>query len=141
MKRKDSKPHYHVTAGLIWRHNRILIARRPEGTHLAGFWEFPGGKQEPRETLKECLERELKEELGLTVRTGRHLITVEHEYEDKVITLHVFYCRDMRGRPTNLEGQEYRWVHPDNLSSYAFPPPDEAVIEALRAHGQPSEEG
>jgi 8-oxo-dGTP diphosphatase len=140
VKRKTNKPHYQVTAGLIWRNSRVLITKRPEGTHLAGFWEFPGGKQEPYETLDECLVRELKEELGITVRTDRHLLTVEHEYEDKVITLHVFHCRDMKGRPATLEGQEFRWVHPQDLSNYTFPPPDKAVIETLRSRGQPPED-
>lgn len=133
MKAKTNKPHYQVTAGIISRSSRVLITKRPEGTHLAGFWEFPGGKQEPYETLDECLVRELKEELGITVQTDRHLLTVEHEYEDKVITLHVFCCRDMKGRPLTLEGQEFRWVHPEDLSKYTFPPPDKAVIEALRS--------
>ena len=106
MKQKAHKPLYHVTAGIIWRNRRVLITKRPPGTHLAGFWEFPGGKREPHETLEECLVRELKEELGITIRAGGHLISVEHEYEDKFITLHVFQCHDMKGLPRTLEGQE-----------------------------------
>ena len=139
MKRKADKPLYHVTAGIIWRNGRVLITKRPPGTHLAGFWEFLGGKREPHETLEECLVRELKEELGITIRPGGHLISVEHEYEDKCIMLHVFQCLDMKGLPMTLEGQELRWVRPDDLSRYTFPPPDKAVIEALRSRGQPPE--
>jgi mutator protein MutT len=132
---KRNKPHYHVTAGLIWQNGRVLITKRPEGSHLAGLWEFPGGKQEARETLRECLEREMREELGIGVRAGRHLVTVEHEYETKFITLHFFLCTGMEGRPVTLEGQEARWVRPEELTRYAFPPPDREIIESLTPRG------
>ena len=56
------EPHYDVTAGLIWKENKLLIATRPKGTHLEGLWEFPGGKQEEGENLEECLKREIEEE-------------------------------------------------------------------------------
>jgi len=61
-------PHYDVTAGLIWKEEKLLIATRPRGTHLEGFWEFPGGKKEEGENLKECLKREIEEELTVEVR-------------------------------------------------------------------------
>ena len=68
VKGPDNKPHFHVTAGVVWKNGRVLIAKRPEGGHLEGYWEFPGGKQEKGESLKGCLEREIEEELGLKVR-------------------------------------------------------------------------
>jgi len=122
-----------VTAGLIWQDGKVLITKRREGTHLAGFWEFPGGKQEPYETLKECLERELREELGIRVQADRHLISVDYEYDTKFITLHVFHCTGLTDRPVALEGQESQWVDPVSLTSYTFPPPDKAVIDALNS--------
>jgi mutator protein MutT len=126
-----AKPHYQVTAGLIRHQDRLLIARRPAGKHLAGLWEFPGGKQEHGETLKECLARELKEELGLEVEVGELFISVEHEYETKFIILHCFHCNLLQGTPAGLEGQETRWVRMDELKGFVFTPPDQRVIEQL----------
>jgi mutator protein MutT len=126
-----SKPHMHVTAGLIFKDGRILIARRPHGYHLAGLWEFPGGKQEPDETLEECLEREIKEELDIEISANRLFRTVVHEYEKKIVSLHVFECTLVRGEPKGLDGQEFRWVRSSELRAYEFPPPDQEVIELL----------
>lgn len=137
MEQKPSKPHYHVTAGLIWKEGRLLITKRPPGVHLAGFWEFPGGKQEPWESLRECLEREIREELGIEVRAGMHFLTVPHEYAFKRITLHVFHCSGIKGQPLALEGQESLWVFLDDLPNYSFPPPDKAVIEVLKRKPHP----
>lgn len=132
MKQLPPKPHYHVTAGLIWRDGLLLITKRPPGTDLAGFWEFPGGKLEPRETLEACLEREIQEELDLGVRAAGHFMSVRHEYASKRITLHVFHCTYVKGRLRPMEGQEYRWVSPKDLDHASFPPPDRAIIEALK---------
>lgn len=131
MNKRGSKRHIHVTAGLIWKDGRLLIARRPKGSHLAGFWEFPGGKKETCEGLKACMEREIKEELGMDIRADRLLLTVQHEYEVKLVSLHIFGCTCLKGTPQPLEGQEIRWVDPNDLDQYAFPPPDQKVIESL----------
>ena len=120
-----------MAAGLIWRSGKVLITKRPAGSHLAGFWEFPGGKKEEHETIEECLEREIKEELGIDIQTEKRLTSVHHEYETKFITLHVFHCIHKGGRPAPLEGQESRWVVPEDLKNYTFPPPDIEVIELL----------
>jgi len=129
---KDSKkPHYDVTAGLIWKDGRLLISRRAKGTHLEGFWEFPGGKQEAGEALSECLEREIREELGIEARVGEPLLTVDHEYADKRISLHVFNCTWVRGEPVAIACQEIRWVEWEEISALRFPPPDIKVIESL----------
>ena len=131
MEAKSPKPHVQVTAGLIWRDGKVLITRRPKGRHLAGFWEFPGGKQEENETLRGCLEREIKEELGIEIRAEKKLLSIQHEYETKCITLHMFHCSDLKGRPVAQEGQEAKWVRPEDLPSYKFPPPDLKVIDML----------
>ncbi len=125
------KPHFHVTAGLIWRHGEVLITLRPKGSHLGGLWEFPGGKQERGETLEACLSREIKEELGMTVRPDAWRMTVDHEYESKRISLHIFDCTILTGEPRPLEGQAYRWAPPAVLLSLPFPPPDLKIIELL----------
>ena len=126
------KPHLQVAAALIWRDGKLLITSRPKGRHLAGFWEFPGGEQEEGETLRSCLEREIKEELGIEIKAGKRLLSIQHEYETKCITLHVFHCSGLKGRPAAQEGQEAKWVRPDELPNYKFPPPDLKVIDMLR---------
>ena len=125
------KPHIDVAAGLIWSKGRILISKRPKGTHLEGYWEFPGGKQELNETIEECLEREIREELGITVRAGSCIMTVFHEYESKKITLHLFNCLSSSGRPRAMESQEIQWAKPGELGTYRFPPPDQKVLKFL----------
>jgi 8-oxo-dGTP diphosphatase len=127
----EEKPHYHVTAGLIWKEGRLLVSRRARGKHLAGFWEFPGGKQEPGEDLTQCLARELKEELGIEVRVDAPLLTVDHEYEKKRISLHLFCCTWVRGEPATLQCEEIRWVAWEDLSGLLFPPPDREAVERL----------
>ena len=120
-----------MTAAIIWKEGRVLITKRPEGSHLEGLWEFPGGKQEGKETLKECLIREIKEELGMEILPDSPLLTVRHEYETKWITLYTFNCIHLKGHPSPMEGQETRWVAPGDLRTYTFPPPDNKVIELL----------
>jgi mutator protein MutT len=127
----STKPHINVTAGLIFQEGNILIAKRPQGYHLAGLWEFPGGKQEPDESLAECLEREIKEELDIEIRVERLFMTVRHEYEKKIVSLHVFECAHLNGNPRGLEGQEIKWVKLSELRQYEFPPPDQEVIGLL----------
>lgn len=131
MPEKGRKPRYDVTAGLIWKDGKLLISRRAKGKHLEGFWEFPGGKQEAGEGLRECLEREIGEELGIEARVDASLLTVDHEYGDKWISLHVFKCTWVRGEPLPLQCQEVRWVDWKELSALTFPPPDRKVIEIL----------
>jgi mutator protein MutT len=133
------KPHFHVAAGLIWKEGKVLITLRPKGSHLEGMWEFPGGKQEEEETLEACLSREMKEELGITVRPDRWRMTIDHEYESKRISLHVFDCTILCGEPRPLQGQAYRWASPAELVDFPFPPPDVKIIDLLNreGHGQP----
>jgi len=127
----ESIPHYQVTAGLIRKGESVLLSKRAKGTHLEGFWEFPGGKQEIGEGLRECLERELKEELGIDTRAGNLILTVEHDYTDKRISLHLFECTWVKGEPRPLQCQEVRWVSWDDLESLTFPPPDRNIIQCL----------
>ena len=121
MSKEKGKPHIQVTAGLIRKDGRVLITRRPDGSHLAGTWEFPGGKQEAGETLKTCLEREIREELGVDVRAEKLLFVVKHEYDARVVTLNLFECACLKGKPKALEGQEIRWVYPGETSKIQVP--------------------
>lgn len=121
-----------MTAGLLWRDGMLLIAKRPQGRHLAGFWEFPGGKQEARETLKECLEREIMEELGIEVHAETPLVVVDHEYEGLSISLHLFHCLWRSGELTPLGCDEIKWVRPEDLVQYLLPPPDLKLIPIIK---------
>jgi len=131
MKGHDEKPYFHVTAGLIRSRGKLLITRRPRGSHLEGLWEFPGGKQEKGESLEHCLEREIREELGIKVRAEKALLTVDHEYDSISISLHVYDCTLPQGEPEALEGQEIMWVFPGELEKLTFPPPDREVIQFI----------
>lgn len=125
------KKSIHVTAAVLAKAGKYLITQRPEGSHLAGMWEFPGGKKEAGESLEMCLEREIREELGVDIRVGRPILTVRHEYDRMRVTLHFFRCTHVSGSPQALNGQEIRWVHPAELRKYTFPPPDTKIIEHL----------
>jgi 8-oxo-dGTP diphosphatase len=120
-----------VAAGLIYREGRYLIARRSPGVHLAGFWEFPGGKREPGETLEACLRRELFEELGIRIDVPIPFQVVRHEYAEKIVELHFFHCRITAGQAAAIDCAEIRWVWPHELGDFAFPPADRPIIDAL----------
>jgi mutator protein MutT len=125
------KKRIEVTAAIIRHEGKILITERPEGRHLEGLWEFPGGKKEPGETLEECVIREIREELGVQIKPYKLLLSVTHEYETKIVELYAFLCSLVNGAPAPLEGQKMRWVDPNELSLYRFPPPDQKIIEIL----------
>jgi 8-oxo-dGTP diphosphatase len=121
-----------VSVGLIHRDGRYLIARRKPGVHLAGFWEFPGGKREIGESLTECLQRELFEELSVRIDQPIAYRVIRHDYLDQIIELHFFLCAIEQGEPVPIGCEEIRWVYAEDLTQFTFPPADYAVIDALR---------
>jgi len=123
-----------VAAALIQRDGRYLITTRREGTHLAGLWEFPGGKRRPGEGIEDCLKRELKEELDIEVMVHEALKTIEHAYPDVVVRLHFFRCSIISGEVKPKEGQEFRWVHPSEFGFYEFPPADAQLLQELKTN-------
>jgi A/G-specific adenine glycosylase len=132
---KKQLPHYDVTAAVIrsQRGGRVLIAQRPLGGMLGGLWEFPGGKRERGESLEECLQREIREELGIEVSVGEPVTQVKHTYTHFRITLHAFECRLVRERPRAIQVADWRWVRFDELDDFAFAVTDRKIIQALRA--------
>lgn len=128
----NGKPHFQVTAGLITRDGKILITKRPPGSHLAGLWEFPGGKREEGESMMECLEREIMEELGIAVKAERLLCRVEHEYESKTISLHLIQCSEPEEEPVPIGCESLAWVTAEELDDYPMPPADEKLIELVK---------
>lgn len=120
-----------VVAAVIEEAGRILVTRRPAGSHLAGFWEFPGGKADPGEDRATALRRELREELGVEARVGEAIDTVEWEYPGRRLRLVFFRCV-IEGEPRPLEGQEMAWVAARDLDPRDFPPADAELLRKLR---------
>jgi len=123
-------PRIVVTAAVIRRGDTLLVTRRQRGVHLEGYWEFPGGKCEPGESLEACLEREILEELGASVVTGREILATEHTYPERTVELHFFEC-ELIGEARPLLGQEMKWVGRAELRSLRFPPADDELILVL----------
>ena len=125
-----AKPRIVVTAAVVRRGDAFLVTRRQKGVHLEGYWEFPGGKCDPGETLDACLVREIQEELDTAVIVGRELLATEHEYPERIVELHFMNC-ELTGEPRPLLGQEMRWVARTELRALSFPPADDELIDLL----------
>ncbi len=121
-----------VAAGLIHHEGRYLIARRKPGVHLAGYWEFPGGKREPGESFEDCLRRELLEELSIQVDVPVPYRIIRHDYFEKTVELHFYRCAIEEGQATPNDCAEIRWVLPEELRHFKFPPADQVIIDALQ---------
>lgn len=134
-KKKMKVPHKVVGAAVILNaKNQILVAqRKPEGGMLAGLWEFPGGKVAEGETMPQCIARELKEEMGIDIEVGAHLVTVHHAYSHFTIELHAHFARIRSGRPRHLECADHAWTTRDRFGDFPFSKADHEIIRALRA--------
>jgi 8-oxo-dGTP diphosphatase len=119
-----------VLAAVVERDGTFLMTRRLAGTHLAGKWEFPGGKCEPDEAHDACLARELDEELGVRSEIGEEIFTVEHAYPERTVRLH-FHRATLFGEPSPQQGQEMRWVARSELRSLELPEADQGLVDLL----------
>jgi A/G-specific adenine glycosylase len=124
-------PHFIVTAGIIQREEKVLVARRPTNGLLGGLWEFPGGKVQEGESLPACLQRELSEELGVDVEVGDPAGVYRHAYTHFQVTLHAFYCRLTRGEPRPLASPEIRWLDPLDLVALPMGKIDRQIAQLL----------
>ncbi len=111
---------------------RILVNQRRPGTHLAGFWEFPGGKRRSGEEREVALARELSEELGVEVIGAEPLMGLTHEYPDLEVHLDVWTVLEYTGEPRPREDQVIDWVQPEALANIALLPADLPIVAALR---------
>ncbi len=125
-----------VSAGLVFRDGKLLITQRYREAHLGGLWEFPGGKRHAGETFEECLERELREELGIEVAVGRLIEALTHEYPEKTVHLRFFRCDWTKHEPRALGCPAFAWITRQQLGDYAFPAADSRLLEKLRADAQ-----
>ncbi|MGE5140033.1 MAG: A/G-specific adenine glycosylase, partial [Rudaea sp.] len=124
-------PRYTIGVGLVWKKGRLLIQRRKAEGLLGGLWEFPGGKREAGESLQACVEREVKEELGIQVKVKEEFAVVTHGYTHFSITMHAYACEFVRGRPRATSATAVRWVRPSELKDYAFPAANRKIIARL----------
>jgi 8-oxo-dGTP diphosphatase len=124
----------HVIAGALFdEQGRVLIAQRPPGKHMAGGWEFPGGKLEPEEPPFVGLQRELREELGVDVQEAQPLIAYEHAYADRRVLLDLWLVSKFTGTPKSLDSQALQWVTLDRLDTVGLLEADRPMIPALRS--------
>ncbi|HNR22025.1 MAG TPA: aldehyde dehydrogenase family protein [Steroidobacteraceae bacterium] len=122
-----------VAAALFDARGRVLIADRPPGKHMAGRWEFPGGKVGAQEDERAALERELTEELGIKVIAARPFMTSAHRYPDRDVELSLWLVEDWRGDPRPLDGQQIAWAAPGELGDWDILEADEPFVRALGA--------
>ncbi|MEE8468167.1 MAG: (deoxy)nucleoside triphosphate pyrophosphohydrolase [Planctomycetota bacterium] len=128
-----------VTAAILWRAGKVLLARRTRPPWLAGKWEFPGGKIEPGESSETCLARELVEELGIQVEVGPHFMNTVHAYPELTLELVVHEVLLVSGEPTPREHDRLAWVPPEELESYDLAPADLPIAARLADRGAPAD--
>lgn len=121
-----------VAAALFDAAGRVLIAQRPEGKHMAGWWEFPGGKVGNDESDLDALVRELREELGVEARPAHEVARLQHEYPDRIVELVLWRAELVSGVPEGLDGQALKWVACQSLGSERLLPADAPLVEALQ---------
>lgn len=119
-----------VVAAVVEKDDAFLVTRRPEGVHLAGLWEFPGGKIDPPESHVDALRREMREELDTDVDVQDLVFHTTHVYPERTVALFFYNCV-LQQTPRPLLGQEMRWVKRADLSTLGFPPADEELIRRL----------
>lgn len=120
-KPRKTVPHKEIVVAVIAEDGRYLIGKRPPEGMLAGLWEFPGGKVEAGESHQDALVRECREELGVEVKAGGMIATVNHAYTHLKVTLNVYRCVILSGKPRARTHSELMWVRPDAFGEYAFP--------------------
>jgi 8-oxo-dGTP diphosphatase len=130
----SERPSVHVLAGALFdAQGRVLIAQRPPGKHLAGGWEFPGGKREAGEEPIDALKRELREELGVEALSAVPVISYWHAYPARDVLLDLWRVTEFLGTPQSLEGQPLKWARLDELIDTGLLEADWPMVAALKA--------
>lgn len=138
MKEKDV---VRVTAGVIWCNDRLLLARRAPGKHLPGYWEFPGGKIEPGESMQACLEREILEEFELSITSGEYIGAETFRYSDRTIELHAFHALAHSQCGPGDSHDQVAWIAVEDLNRYNIAPADAFIVDYLNDASVPRAPG
>ena len=134
LQKEQFQPHKKIGVGVIYdQAGKILIDRRKAEGEMGGLWEFPGGKIEQNETVKDCIKREIKEEIGIEVLVKNCLTVIEHQYSQFQVTLFVHDCQYIKGTPQTIECDEIRWVNLSELDRYTFPEANYEIINLLKS--------
>lgn len=121
-----------AAAVILNQDDRVLLSLRLQGAHQGGKWEFPGGKIESHETAHQALERELKEELNISIADAAKYLQIEHEYPEKKVILEVYRVTSFTGTPTGMEGQDVRWFSLEEMMKLEFPDANYPILEQIR---------
>ncbi|HJS21265.1 MAG TPA: 8-oxo-dGTP diphosphatase MutT [Steroidobacteraceae bacterium] len=133
MRPNSALPTIRVVAGALFdAQGRVLIAQRPVGKHMAGRWEFPGGKIQAGESELAALRRELNEELGVTLEDAERMLELSHDYPERRVQLCMWRVTAYRGEPRTLDGQALKWVDPADLASEDLLEADRPIVLALQ---------
>lgn len=131
-RKRGPLPHQHMTAGIISdKTGRVLVTQRPRDGLLGGLWKFPGGRQEEGKSLKKCLEKQTRQEVGIDIQVGQPIISVKHAYTHFRVTLHAFRCTHVGGTPNALQCTDWRWTKMNQFRHFAFSKADYKIIQAL----------
>jgi mutator protein MutT len=122
-----------VSAALIFRAGKLLVAQRHANSHLGGLWEFPGGKREVGETFEQCLVREIREELDADISVGELFKEIRHDYPGKSVHLKFFICQLLAGEPQPLDCAAVKWIEKSALAAHEFPSADAQLLEKLKS--------
>ncbi len=120
-----------VGAALVFKDRKFLITQRKPEDSFGGYWELPGGKKEPTESLEECVVRELREELDIEVEIRHFFRILTYHYPQRSVRLNIFFCSHKSGEPKAIECQAFAWVSPPDLLQYKFPDADQSLIAEL----------
>jgi mutator protein MutT len=126
-----TQPVLEVGAALVFKEGKFLIAQRKPNDSFGGFWELPGGKKEPTESLRECVIREIKEELDIEVEIRHFFRILTYPYPQRTVRLNIFFCSHKEGEPKTIECQAFAWAKPRELFQYKFPDADQGLIQEL----------
>jgi mutator protein MutT len=126
-----------IALAYLTRAGQVLLTRRPPGVHQELCWEFPGGKLEAGEEFPDALQRELREEVGVSAAVGEEIAVTRYAYPDRCVELHLFQCTLVEGEPVPRQVFAVRWVPVEQLSAYEFPPANAALLAALGSRELP----
>lgn len=130
---RNKKKTINVTAAIIEKDRKIFVARRRPGLHLAGYWEFPGGKIEKDESPKECLMRELQEELSIVSEIGAFIGESTYEYDTKIIRLMAYKVEHKAGKFKLIDHDKIKWLSYDELDQVKWAPADIPLVKQYKA--------